>query len=311
MTPDQGIGRVGVIEKPRALRLPETRAVPEPSPFPDGTRLWYRGADAGWSIRNDGLCITLTQDPESSKDPFGLENYMNYMAETLPVYGDIYTFTPPSREKPFAVCTLPTVTLQNAVNEALLGDLPTAGIKLVQTRDRDKTPVDSYVNHLFNLELVASGGQERYLHDLISHGPGAVTTHGRDFDAFRALVQQSDQIGDKYGNAVQKSYRTRLGHAFDSHSSTIMAFVMDSEGSLERATLPYDCLEIMNIDSPKIVALPKRVIKQSEQIINEIDTPDNPLQRTVMKNNSSSRTPYYDEIRSRMRQRPYLLNTIS
>jgi len=315
MTPDQGVIPFESIISPReklqiglkALRgegVPEGIPMTRMSPFPDGERLLFRGEDAGWDIRNNGLVITLTQDQNMKKDPFGLIPYVGYMNDTFPVFNNVYTHTPGTQEGQSAVCTFPTLFLANAMNDVIYDGMPTAGIHLVQDSDRDTSRFYVYNATLMGFRLVASSGEERFLHDLISHDQGSRSTPASDFAAYLALGKHIDQVGVDYNNIIKDNFAIRLAHAFDTYSSTVMESVMDDKGDLRRNTLPDECDEMLQTEFIGYDFLPPKLIAQSMQIIEALDTTEHPYQRTIMRKKRKGRTAYFDEVRRRLLQDP-------
>lgn len=316
MTPDQGIVPVDITLSPkearqiglRALRgegVPEGNIPTGVSTFYDGQRLSSHGVDSGWGIRNNGFLITLTQDPDTTSDLFDLIPIVAYMNSNFPVFNNVYTHTPAQLGQE-AQCTLPTLLLANAMNDVIYDGLETANIHLVQESDRGDSPPSIYNKRLVGSELVASSGEKRFLHDLVSHDPGSRSTPAADFRPYVALGQRIDQVGEEYyyDRYVLTSYNVRLAHAFDAYSTSIMGFLMDETGDLRRATLPDLLRFMMQTKFQDYGMLPSKLIGQSLKIIDSCDTPEQPFQRTIMRKTRSGRTPYFHEVRRRLRMDP-------
>ncbi|HWY79701.1 MAG TPA: hypothetical protein VNW29_05065 [Candidatus Sulfotelmatobacter sp.] len=260
-------------------------------PFPSG-RLVLRGKDAGWNISNNGDSVSFEQDSSSSPDFLALRDRVGKLVSRYPVLNSIFTLTTPvyADAKPYTICTIPTVSKLNAFSSDLFHNLPLAGIELVQTNDTKETPVATYVNHLMNKQLPVSSDPDLFIHDMLCHWLGAVTTEKKEFDVFKTLITEGDQVREQYGDDIQQSYIARLGLAFDIFSG--------SGRPAERYTLLHDSLSILGMDYKHLkgesiaVPMPTEILATSKQIAATIQT----------HNYNLNRNNYYRGINGRLSQ---------
>lgn len=279
---------------------------PPQSPFQNGKFLDH-GEETGWGIQNDGVLIRFTKEsPTAGDPPYRLSRDIRTLVNGYPVFDHIFQHfygSPGPDNEQAEYYTIPSVPTLNTFRREVFDGLPVAGIDLVQTRKRNEnefgeTPVLPYVDKLVpGRKLVASSQQGTQLHDVLAHWLMAATTEDREFVVFENLDRQSTNIRRRFGKDVYRSYRARLGSAFDSFSGTGTLTTED--------TLPDVCLEELTYNyRPKNVVImatpiPEPVLEASRQIIQVYN-------RNDVNSIGQTRDEYYGEIKNRLRQTPWI-----
>jgi hypothetical protein len=294
--------------------VPNIPGFPIDSPFPNG-RLLVAGRNTEWDIRNDGVLITFTDthDPNQvgdTYDPLSLRGRIEDLVEESPVLGNIFTFDRIHihRRKDYKmlprIFTLPTLATLNEFSQDVFQGLDTAKIQLVQSHPENEkpdgeAPVELYVDELLHGRLVVSSqptpNPDGYIHDIMSHGIGAMTIEKSEMDIFQALCKEKDNIGGLYGDAIKGSYTARLGDAYDLYTAYIA-----SPPPLDKY-LPDTCLKRLSYDLSHLhgdriaTILPEAILKKSQEIVERYSTADD----------NSRRAEHYDKINQRLKQPPW------
>lgn len=273
------------------------------SPFPDGQPLIVDGVTYDWHVQNDGQLITFTHGFRYP-DPFDLLYCIQEFVETCPAARDIVSCRWVKREfqTGMYVSRVPTIETVNRFSEYLLRDLPTAGIKLLQTRaeeesDEGETDYKAYLELLMHNRLVASSNPELHLHDVLTHGLGASIIWEADLQAFKDLYQYGERVGQQYGPTVQERYETALADAFDFHTVMfVLPYLTKKRSVLDlRKGLPEECLRTLCV-SIEDGELPSELITQVPEVIAGSLTPGT----------AEERKEYYYAVSDRFNEDPWL-----